>query len=616
MFLSLNAGLLSVSIIRQSPTLNEPAHLLAGIHYWRSRDFSLYRVNPPLIRMVASAPAVCLGYEYDWEDSGYYERPGARPVFNMAERFVRENGRWSITLIRAGRAACLPFSMLGALVCFWWARDLFGSVAGVVACGFWCFSPMFLAHSSYLVPDAHATAIGLAACFAFWRWLKRPSWCQALITGVILGFAELSKTTMVLFYPVWPLAWIAYRWPERNAMPWRRWRDEAGMLALRMLVGLYILNLGYFGQGSFTKLKEFQFVSQMFAGQVDNGLQSGNRFAGTVLGEVPVPLPSQYLIGIDVQQRCFEDVRRPSYLRGKYEAHGWWYYYLYAIAVKAPLGTLALVILTVGASLVRSGPDLEFRDALILLAPAIVILAVASSKSGFSHHSRYMLPCIPFVFIWLSGMSRHLIRLTSTLCLLRKSRVNWKDLSKFQLRETQLGLLVGVCLLSACAGSLSQWPNSISYFNAIAGGSNSGPEHLLCSNIDWGQDLLSLERWIEHQDLDEGHPVHLAFCNYYNPLDLEIESIQPWPFEKDTSVPEDIPDGYYAISVNLLYEFPWPVRHENGRQYYLDLRPMGWLRSVEPIARSGDSIRIFSSEQVRDAYAAPRTQLLWEGFDR
>ena len=97
LLLGLHAVLLAVSGWWQSSTLNEPAHLVAGLYHWKTGDFSLYRVNPPLVRLVASLPGVVLGYEEDW--SGYNNVVGARPVFGMGEDFIAANGRRSMLLI-------------------------------------------------------------------------------------------------------------------------------------------------------------------------------------------------------------------------------------------------------------------------------------------------------------------------------------------------------------------------------------------------------------------------------------------------------------------------------------------------------------------------------------
>ena len=41
---------------------------------------------------------------------------------------------------------------------------------------------------------------------------------------------------------------------------------EAAMLAVRMVVGIYVLNLGYLAEGTGKPLGEFTFVSKLFAG--------------------------------------------------------------------------------------------------------------------------------------------------------------------------------------------------------------------------------------------------------------------------------------------------------------------------------------------------------------
>ncbi len=466
--LTMHTLLLAYSAYVHSPTLNEPGHLVAGLSHWRFGRFELYRVNPPLVKMVAALPVMAVGYEEDW--SSFYEGPGARPEMAMGEDFVAANGERSFFLFMIARWACIPFSWIGAITCYLWARDLYGRPAGLLAAALWCFEPNILAHASLMTPDIGGTALGVAACYTFWCWLKTPTWPQAALTGVVLGLAELCKTTLILFYPLWPLMWIVYRVAESRKSRVKRqepatnqsvipessgtqsptpqsafgnqnsfWLREAVMLALRMLIGIYVLNLGYAFEGSFTQLKEFHFVSELFTGvdtqssPTDHGPRTTyptNRFSNTFLGHLPVPLPKNYLLGIDLQQKDFEHYGRPSYLRGEWRDTGWWYYYLYASLIKVPLGLWALSLLALvmpwvkechcedhAASLAAakgvscSIPQSEIRilhwkDTFILLTPAIVIFTVASMKCGFSEHFRYVLPCFPFVFIWIARVAR------------------------------------------------------------------------------------------------------------------------------------------------------------------------------------------------------------------
>ena len=602
--LALHTVLLALNALWMSPTLDEPAHLVAGISHWRFCDFSLYRVNPPLVRLVASVPAMLFGYSMDFPET--LNDQLSRNEFRLGEKFVTENGRWSLWLVTFGRWLCIPFSLLAAWTCYLWGRDLYGVRAGVMAMLLWCFSPMVLGHASLMTPDAPAAALGALACYTFWRWLKKPSWRSTITAGIILGLAELSKTTLILFYPLWPILWVAYRLFERRAMTLARWRNEGCMLLARMLLGLYIVNAGYLGAGSFVQLKEFEFRSNMLRSSQDQETNRGNRFRDHWLGEVPVPLPFDYVLGIDHQQRDFEKFWGPSYLRGQFQAQGWWYYYCYALLVKTPLGTMALGVTVLMTRLMTFGARRRpaIRDELILLFPMLFVFVVVSSKWGFSHHLRYLFPCFPLAFIWIgqfacmTGMPHQpgLIK-TQAQCE-RKGKVSVA-------RLLAIPTLCVACMMWTLGSSLWHYPHNLAYFNEFAGGPRNGAKHLLNSNIDWGQDLLHLERWISRQD--NCNTVFLAFDNYYNPFVIGIDKIEPWPMREERVVGElvakTIPDGYYAISINQLYEFPSAVRDREGNRYTIDKRPLKSLRGMETVYRVGNSILIFEANQIQTAHA-------------
>jgi hypothetical protein len=74
-----------------SPTLDEPAHLVSGISHWRSGDFSLYRVNPPLVRLVATIPSILCGYTFDFPEvlnDQFSRNEFHLDMLSMGSRFV------------------------------------------------------------------------------------------------------------------------------------------------------------------------------------------------------------------------------------------------------------------------------------------------------------------------------------------------------------------------------------------------------------------------------------------------------------------------------------------------------------------------------------------------
>ncbi len=64
------AGMLGYSATRHTPTHLEPAFLASGISHSQFERFELYRVNPPLARMVAALPVLAVDCETDWTHFG------------------------------------------------------------------------------------------------------------------------------------------------------------------------------------------------------------------------------------------------------------------------------------------------------------------------------------------------------------------------------------------------------------------------------------------------------------------------------------------------------------------------------------------------------------------
>ncbi len=556
---AVHAALLAWSGCCHSPTYDEAGYLPAGISHWYFGRFDLYRVNPPLVRMEAALPVLAQRPDTPWFKAALL--PGMRSEFAIGGDLIAANGIRSFWLFSCARWACIPFSLLGAYVCLGWARALYGDAAGLLALVLWCFCPNILAHGSLITPDAAAAALGVAAAYAFWRWLKSPTWIRTLVAGLALGAAELTKFTLILLFPLWPLVWLTWRWPQRRDLSRGRWLREAGQGAVIAVLGVYVINVGYAFEGSLQPLGSYEFISRSLAGPIEGEAAqttlTGNRFAGSWLGALPVPLPKNYLMGIDVQRWDFERGLW-TYLGGEWRVHAWWYYYLYALAVKVPLGTWVLIALAIVVPLAGRAYAAPWRDELMLLAPLLTILVLVSSQTGVQY-LRYALPAFPFAFIWISKVAR-----------------------SFELKHWKLAGAVGVAAAWSVGSSLWVFPHSLSYFNELVGGPTGGPAHLLDSNIDWGQDLLYFKRWYDEHP--EARPVGVAYWNCYEARVAGIEYVEPpagpasvgGPRGANASGP--LP-GWYALSVNEL--------HRRDRRYDYFLR-------FEPVAMAGYSIYIYN----------------------
>jgi len=549
---------------QDSPTWDEVGHFAAGLDIWENGRFDLYKVNPPLVRAVALAPvAFCLGLSSGVQFRGVwaYRQTGPRPELfvgpMLAQRLRSQYFGW----LTIARYACIPFSVLCAWICYKWTSEIWGAVPGCCALALVVFSPTVLAYGHLITPDMGAASMAVAAAYVFRRWLKAGGWARAAQAGGVLGLAELAKSSLIILMALWVIIWGISRAIEyRKRLP--QVRKEAIQVSLLLIVAVVVLNLGYSFEDSFRPLGEFNFASSALTGPAPRNPRDetrSNRFRGTALGMLPVPLPANYVEGIDIQRSDFEH-RMWSYLNGEWRFGGWWYYYLYAMLVKEPLGVWALGGIAIVCLLRFRGYSASIGDELLLLVPSVCLIALVSSQTGFNHHVRYVLPAFPFLFISVSRAAKSFT-----------AGHGWASIS------------TAGAILWSISSSVCAFPHSLSYFNEVAGGPLGGHFHLGNSNADWGQDLLNLRRWLDKHP--EAAPLHFA-CDMplIDPKMAGIESL-PVPIGPHSNHAADVSvsklgplPGWYAISVNKLHDL------DRNFDYFLDLKPVG---------RAGYSIYIY-----------------------
>lgn len=592
LLMTIQASLLAYGAAIHSPNYDETAHLPAGLAIWHTGRFASYPHNPPLVKAVAAVPVAFARPRLVSSHTG--DSPLLRPEFKVGQEFIGANGERSFWLFTLARWACIPLSVLGGWACYRWASQLYGVRAGFLSLSLWVACPNVLANGQLITPDAAAASLGLLAGFAFWRWLRCPTWPSAWCAGLALGVAELAKFTWLVLLVLWPIIWL---WQPRPA------RAHPRQFATILLLALYVLNLGYLFEGTGRPLGDFEFFSEALSGErIENDADAGsNRFAGAWLSRVPVPLPADYVRGIDLQKRDFERGFK-SYLAGAWKHGGWWYYYLYGLAIKVPLGVWALMGALLIARLRRSAPIERARDEAVLLAPALTVLALVSSQTGFSHHLRYVLPVLPFVYVWLGQ-----------LALVRQG---WQK------------LLLVLALAWSAFSSLSVYPHSGSYFNELVGGPLGGPRHLVDSNLGWGQDLLLLKRWLAAHAC-AAQTLNLVYFGNFDPRAAGLEFRLPPRLPKDASKlapnrndSKRLVPGLYVVDASFVYGMNRVVPDGAGHWSFAPSADcdFSYFREFTPHAFVGYSLYVYELgeadiERLRHARRLPPERLANEPPD-
>lgn len=589
--LCLHTGLLAWSAVRQSPTVDEPMHLAGGLRRLCESRFDVDIGNPPLVGNLAAFPVSFLGVKREWRSI-----PDSHMI---GGDFLEANGVRSCWLIIIGRLSCIPFSLLGCYICYRWSRDLYGPLAGLLSLSLFAFCPMILAHGQLITADVASAGLGVTAFYLLWKWMQSGSWLTAFACGVACGLTAITKYVWVIAYPVFPLVWLLCRPRAYEMEKPRSWWTECGHFALICFVCLDLINLSYHFEGALQPLGESRLAVRL------------KSILPEVLLSLPSPFPEPYLSGMDAVA-ADRDRRHWVYLGEHVQAGGYWYFYLYAMVFKLPIGTLS--ILSIAALLSLWRPSIfcrAWRDELVLIIPALSLLLFIS-VAATSQFDRYFIPILPFLFV-LAGktaMGLYAYRDSHALAVnsLPDVAAHQESISRgplfgydtpayFSFRRVVMGAVAWSII-----STLSVYPHTNSYFNGLAGGPTAGHRFLIDSSIDWGQDLLYLKEWqVAHPEVND---LHLSYFGRLDPRYVGLNYSLPPKVEtrhppSSCVMPGEGPQpGWHAISVSLLRGNYWEiVPGTNGAVRWLDQPYYKYFLDLKPVARAGYSINIYYIDQ-------------------
>lgn len=411
-----------------SGTVDEPAHLAAGMQWLTTGQYTYDLQHPPLGRVAAALGPYLHGARTVGE-AGIYDE-GAR---------LLGQGRHYSDVLASARHGELVFFLLMAAVVWLWARRLLGEAGGAVAVLFVVTNPDLLAHAGLATTDIACAAMTALGLYAAARWIDRPTWAATFSLGVAAGLAACSRLSAIAFLGGALIAcyllhaWATRGWSLGSALDGRRWTER--IFAALLVFALVVWAVYRFDVGRFTP----------------DGLR--------------LPAPA-FIAGID-RFVLHGGAGHPSFLLGTPGNRGWWYYFPVALAIKTPLPLLLLATLG-SAEVVRRLRDRRDWQAAVPLVAAAAMLAVAMTVH-VDLGIRLVLPLYPLLAI---------VAAYGAITL-------WSQVPQLASR-----VALAVLVAWSTIGAVRSHPDYLAYFNALAG--SHPERILVDSNLDWGQDLYRL----------------------------------------------------------------------------------------------------------------------------
>jgi hypothetical protein len=482
----------SLGIESESLTFDEAGSIGSSYLAFRKHDVRLVKERPPLLGLFITLPLVLAG-------DPRLPVVDAEDVVGDAEfgdEMLHDMGNDTIRIVRVCRYTVLALSLALGVALYAWATWLGGGAAGLVALFLFAFCPNLLAHSRIAANDMTCTIFAFLAMFALDGLRRAPTLARAAVAGAALGCALSAKLTSVLLLPLVALVFVLDR----------RLRPRAAVVAF-----VAVFTVGACMGGTFDYRTYLAGFGSIYRGW-----------------------SSRYLF----------------YLAGEFSPRPWWYYHLYAAALKTPVPFLLL--LPVGAKvLVRRRRD--WTEWLLVLGPLVAVVG-ASCFDPRNIGLRRILPAYPFAILVAAQAVRLDVPRTPKAAVLAALAI-WQVVSVVRIA-----------------------PHHLSYFNELAGGPTRGPLWLDDSNIDWGQDLPSLRRWL---DAHPGLPVRFEYFGAARPETYGIE-LPTMDEATEICAPQD---AVYVVSAHMLVFFD-KIARVRGPQ-------CSWLRRYHPVDRIAYSMYVY-----------------------
>jgi hypothetical protein len=548
-------GVLEVRSARgETQTWDEGIHISAGYSYWKLGDYSWNIEHPPLVKMVSTLPLTLMGLT-----SEPNEADGKRKdQVGYGIDFLYKNRRDADTILFASRSANILLTLLFAVAVAWWTRRRYGPAAGLTAAVLCAFDPNLMAHGRYVTTDFPVTAFFFFACVLWVEYLERATPRRLLAASAAIGLALITKFSAVLLIPPLVILYVACWIRRPGEFPVRR--AAVALATVFATVALMVVVVYWPETVRCWRTKVPQLSTVVVRGNPTGELlfYLGRKFH----------LPAHaYLFGLNAVAD-HNAGGHSSYLLGMRSETGWWYYFPVVFAVKSTMTALAAALLLLAAALWQAWR----REWLTPMALGLVLPPLLyfffSMSSGINIGMRHILPVYPFLYVgaaaWLA------------------TRSNWRP--AIYVMAALAALQIGECARIA--------PDYLAFFNELAGGPGRGPEYLVDSNIDWGQDIKKLGLWLEAHNGGKRR----ARVYYFGNAQMRYYGIDemgyPEPLDQKGW---DAIDEYCVTSVTPL------------QGVYVSLNSLAPLRMREPVAKIGWSMYVYDLRKPKAGAAARLT---------
>ncbi len=501
---------ISDTIIKISPTYDEPVHIIQGYTYLKTNSMNIIKSDdqPILAKIISAIPLLFLNPNLAVFTSHSYFLNRQR--YSFANLMLYYNNHDTEEIMNLGRKSIATISVLFGICLFFLIYKKFGKESAMLSAILYFFNISILAHSCLATQDFLCSVLYFLSIYTFSNFTKTKSLKYNILCSTITGALMVTKYSVVV------------------------------------LIFTFIIFLLYFFYIKKLKLKDitlflcFQLIGIFLIGVIVYRHHIPELFKGLFS-----------LLSIVLEGRS-------TFFFGKYSTVGFKLYFPVLFLVKTEIPLLLLFLISLILNLYKILKDKFTEEFIFILSIFIYLVVTSLSKMQIGH--RHILPIYPLMLY--------------LIC------ISFNNFDKIKILYYIL-----TCWLVFLSFSVHPW--YLSYFNEFIGGSRNAWKYFTDSNIDWGQGLKELGKWVRENN------VNGIYLSYFGTADPHYYHIKYRPIgiisnlQNNERIGDDITEEGYdrviiAVSVTNLQS-----------TYYKDKTVFNFLKKIDPIFIAADSIFVY-----------------------
>lgn len=545
-----------------SPTYDEPANMAASYDYVYRNDFRIYPDNPPFVKILAGLALFPIKNQIKFNASDpSYKDPGMFNLYAFGTDFLYKSGNDARKIIFLTRLPNIIFTIALGIILYLFAKSLFGANSALFALTLYAFDPNLRGHGHILAFDIPLSFFITGSLYIFYKYYKSAlvfrstNYKLMFAVSVFFTLGFLTKFTFIFFAFFFSSGLILLGYKNK------KFGLKRSAVFIVCVFSVPFLLLWLFAATTGYNSNKFNYNEVPIIKTANKTLAHS-----TVWNLMKIlPVPNYYKTGMMVME-THNIVSQPAYLLGEVrEKNDWFFYFPISFMLKTPIPTIVFILLSFIVVLKKllSGKKLLLRNHLHFIFGGLFFF----SMMLFSHINNVYRYLFPSLILFLLGSSQLAIILD------------------FKKLKTKVFLFSFIFYLFIT--SLFSFPLDLSYTNELTGIPPQGYKYLSDSEIDWGQDLERLARYLKSNNMMS----NTITLSYLGTADPEYYGIKYKPMQFTDL---DKLEGTVVISIGNLTLGDWMVKSSDDYKLgFIKTAPLDNLRNIKPDKIIGKSIWIY-----------------------